>query len=70
MKRLVILISGSGSNMVNIHQACERGEIAAEVVAVIANKADAGGLQKAAAAGIGHTVITPAATTTTRPYSN
>ena len=57
MKRLVILISGSGSNMVNIHQACERGEIAAEVVAVIANKADAGGLQKAAAAGIETAVL-------------
>lgn len=52
MKRIVILISGTGSNMQAIQQACEDGSVAGQVVAVIANKASAKGLEKAAAKGI------------------
>jgi phosphoribosylglycinamide formyltransferase 1 len=51
MKRIVILISGQGSNMVAIAQACHREAWAAQVVAVISNRPQAGGL--AAAAGLG-----------------
>lgn len=51
-KRIVALISGSGTNMMALHKACESGYIQGEIVAVIANKADAGGLDKAAAEGI------------------
>ncbi|WP_404340438.1 phosphoribosylglycinamide formyltransferase [Pseudoalteromonas mariniglutinosa] len=50
--RLVVLISGSGSNLQAIIDACSRGEINAEIAAVISNKADAFGLQRAKNAGI------------------
>lgn len=52
MKRIVVLISGTGSNMQAIQEACEARQINGEVVAVIANKATAKGLEKAAAKGI------------------
>ena len=53
MKRLVVLISGSGSNLQSIIDACEQDNtMAAEVVAVISNKAEAYGLERAANHGI------------------
>lgn len=52
MKRIVILISGRGSNMEAIVGACARERWAAEVVAVISNRPDAGGLAFAAQRGI------------------
>jgi len=45
--RIVILISGSGSNMVAIADAIKAGEIDAEIAAVICNRPNAAGLQKA-----------------------
>lgn len=57
MKRIVVLISGTGSNMQAIQQACEQGRVAGEVVAVIANKASAKGLEKAAEKGIETAVL-------------
>lgn len=57
MKRIVVLISGTGSNMLAIQQACEEGRIAGQIVAVIANKASAKGLEKAAAKGIDTEVL-------------
>ncbi|WP_419813563.1 phosphoribosylglycinamide formyltransferase [Bacterioplanoides sp.] len=45
--RIVILISGSGSNMVAIADAVTRGDIDAEIAAVVCNKAEAPGVQKA-----------------------
>ncbi|HET8807397.1 MAG TPA: phosphoribosylglycinamide formyltransferase [Methylophaga sp.] len=50
--RLVILISGRGSNMQSIIRAIDAGELNAEIVAVISNRPDAAGLQTAAGAGI------------------
>jgi len=50
--RLVVLISGSGSNLQAIIDACARGEIKADIAAVISNKADAYGLERAKKAGI------------------
>ncbi len=50
-KKIGVLISGRGSNMMSILDACERGEINGDVVVVISNKANAEGLQKAAARG-------------------
>lgn len=50
--RLVVLISGNGSNLQAIIDACASGELAADVVAVVSNDAEAYGLQRAAAAGI------------------
>lgn len=45
--RIVILISGSGSNMQAIAEACAKKEMDAEVVAVISNRPDVMGLQRA-----------------------
>ena len=53
--RFVILISGQGSNMQAIVQACQSGACDADVAAVIASRADTAGLSWAAAQGI-HTV--------------
>lgn len=50
--RLVVLISGNGSNLQAILDACKLGELNAEVVSVISNKADAYGLVRAKNAGI------------------
>lgn len=52
MKRLVVLISGNGSNLQAILDACASGELAATVVCVISNKTDAYGLVRARNAGI------------------
>ena len=56
-KRIVILISGRGSNMEAIVQRCAEQGWPARVVAVIANKAAAGGLGFAAAHGIATAVV-------------
>lgn len=50
--RLVILISGRGSNMQSIIRAIEADELSAEITAVISNRPDAAGLESAANAGI------------------
>jgi len=50
--RLVVLISGNGSNLQAILDTCSSGELPASVVAVISNKADAYGLTRAKNAGI------------------
>lgn len=55
--RLVVLISGSGSNLQAIIDACQSGYINAEVAAVISNKADAYGLTRAKHAGIATQVL-------------
>ncbi|MDV4180297.1 phosphoribosylglycinamide formyltransferase [Rhizobium brockwellii] len=51
-KRAVVFISGSGSNMMALVAAAKATDYPAEIVAVISDKADAGGLAKAAAEGI------------------
>lgn len=50
--RLGVLISGSGTNLQAIIDRCAAGELQAEVVCVISNKADAFGLQRAGNHGI------------------
>ncbi len=50
--KLVVLISGSGSNLQAIIDQIEAGEINAEVLAVISNRADAFGLERAKKHGI------------------
>lgn len=45
--RLVVLISGNGSNLQAILDACQSGELDAKVVSVVSNKADAYGLVRA-----------------------
>ncbi|MBU9125800.1 phosphoribosylglycinamide formyltransferase [Burkholderia multivorans] len=57
MKKLVILISGRGSNMEAIVRACTHERWPAEVAAVIANRPDAAGLAFAASHGIATAVV-------------
>ena len=51
MKSIVVLISGSGSNLQAILDACSAGFIAGKVTAVLSNKAKAYGLERAKKAG-------------------
>jgi phosphoribosylglycinamide formyltransferase-1 len=55
--KLVILISGRGSNMRSIVEASKQGSLAAETVAVISNRPDAAGLEFAQAEGIATHII-------------
>ncbi|MCZ7463472.1 phosphoribosylglycinamide formyltransferase [Rhizobium rhizogenes] len=50
--RVVVFISGSGSNMVSLAKACQAADFPAEIVCVISDKASAGGLEKARHLGI------------------
>jgi len=51
-KRVVIFISGGGSNMEALIRAAQAPDFPAEIVSVFSDKLDAGGLAKAQAAGI------------------
>ncbi|MBB4121499.1 phosphoribosylglycinamide formyltransferase [Martelella radicis] len=51
-KRVAVFISGSGSNMVRLAEAAQADDYPAEIVAVISDKPDAKGLDKARALGI------------------
>ncbi|BBO60267.1 phosphoribosylglycinamide formyltransferase [Mycoavidus sp. B2-EB] len=57
MKKIVILISGRGSNMEAIVRACEMQRWPARIAAVIASRADAKGLLFARAHGIATVVV-------------
>src|SRR5690606_15396764 len=48
-KRVVVFISGGGSNMLTLAKACAAPEWPAEITCVISDKASAGGLAKAEA---------------------
>ncbi len=56
-RRVAILISGRGSNMSALIAAAAAADFPAEIALVISNRADAGGLEKAAAGGIPTLVI-------------
>ena len=47
MTRVVVLISGTGSNMRALVEACQSGQVNADIVAVISNNPTAGGLNYA-----------------------
>lgn len=57
--RLVVLISGNGSNLQAFIDAIDSGSLGAEIVAVFSNKSDAFGLERAARAGIPVIAINP-----------
>ena len=57
MKNIVLLLSGRGSNMRSVVQACAAEAWPARIAAVISNKADAGGLAWAAEQGIPTAVV-------------
>lgn len=60
LKKLVVLISGAGSNLQAIINACENHELKAEIVAVVSNNQASKGLERAHQAGIPTVVKTPA----------
>lgn len=55
--RLVVLISGNGSNLQAILDACAEGSLPAEVALVISNRPDAGGIARARQAGVAVEVL-------------
>jgi phosphoribosylglycinamide formyltransferase-1 len=57
MKNIVILISGRGSNMQAIVETAQAEKWPVKIAAVISNRADAAGLEYAAAAGIPTAVV-------------
>jgi len=57
--RLVVLISGNGSNLQAIIDDIANNNLPAQVVAVVSNKADAFGLERAKKAGIEQRVLSP-----------
>ena len=57
MKSIVVLISGSGSNLQALIDACSSGFIPGKISAVISNKANAYGLVRASEAGISTQVL-------------
>ena len=56
-RRTAILISGRGSNMAALIEAAKAPDFPAEIVAVISNRVDAVGLERAAASGVPAIVI-------------
>ena len=62
MKRLVVMISGNGTNLQALIDASQSGKLDARIVAVFSNRADAFGLVRAEQAGI------PAITFPLTPY--
>jgi folate-dependent phosphoribosylglycinamide formyltransferase PurN len=52
LTRVVVLASGTGSNLQAILDACANRELAAEVVAVVSDKDNAYALKRAADAGV------------------
>ena len=56
-QRVVVLISGGGRNLQSLIDAVNAGKMPACIVAVISNKADAFGLQRASQAGIATEVL-------------
>jgi phosphoribosylglycinamide formyltransferase-1 len=58
-RRLGILISGRGSNMLAIGEAIAAGRLDATIAVVVSSRAGAPGLERAAAAGIPTAVVAP-----------
>ena len=59
LARIVVLISGAGSIMAALASACEDPEYRVTIAAVIADRADAKGLELAADAGIPTAIVSP-----------
>lgn len=55
--RLAVLLSGDGSNLQALINATQNGILKAEIVLVVSNKVDAGGLKRAQSSGIENIVV-------------
>lgn len=56
--RLAVLLSGTGSTMVNLHEHIERGEVPAEIAVVVSSRRNVLGLERAAERGLTTRVLT------------
>ncbi len=70
MAKLAVLISGSGSTMLNLASAIQRGELPARIELVIASRPDAGGIERARSVGLRCEVINRKAYPDTEAYSD
>ncbi|NHB86815.1 phosphoribosylglycinamide formyltransferase [Photorhabdus tasmaniensis] len=59
MKNIVVLISGNGSNLQAVIDACQQNKIRGQICAVFSNTADAYGLRRAKQAAIPAHVVSP-----------
>lgn len=66
--RLAVLVSGAGTNLQAVLDACADGTLDAEVVLVVSNRADAGGLDRAHRAGVDAADCVPSAGEERRDY--
>jgi len=55
--RLAVLLSGTGSTMVNLHEHIERGEVPAEIAVVVSSRKGVLGLERAAGLGLATRVL-------------
>ncbi|HEX5080186.1 MAG TPA: phosphoribosylglycinamide formyltransferase [Geminicoccaceae bacterium] len=69
-RRTAVLISGRGSNLRTLIEACGRPAASAEIALVISNRADAAGIEHARAAGIATEVIPHGAFATQVGFDN
>jgi phosphoribosylglycinamide formyltransferase 1 len=67
--RLVVLISGGGTTLVNLVDTIRRGELSAEIPLVIASRAHCGGIEKARLLGVTCEVITRKSYSSTDAFS-
>jgi phosphoribosylglycinamide formyltransferase-1 len=59
LKKIAVLLSGRGSNFISIKKAIDEGLIDGEIVCVLSNKADAGGLEYAKENGLNSVFVDP-----------
>ena len=69
MIRIGVLVSGRGSNLQALLDACREGRVDGRVVVVLSDKADAYGLERARQAGVEAIFVDPAACATRQAYN-
>ena len=69
MIRIGVLVSGRGSNLQALLDACREGRVDGRVVVVLSDKADAYGLERARQAGVEAIFVDPAAFATRQAYN-
>lgn len=67
--KLVVLLSGGGTTLVNLVATMRRGELSAEIPLVIASRSQCGGIARAAEAGLPCEVLTRKSYSSTEDYS-
>jgi phosphoribosylglycinamide formyltransferase 1 len=68
VRRITVLISGKGSNLQALIDACDSGQLSADLVHVISDRADAAGLERASGAGVPTSILEAGGFTGRGPY--